>query len=111
MENNFNQMAAYTIGAIFKHIIDCVQLYFTKWLHEYCPLKCQLSLACRHNSNPQLIVQRYQIAAPRWPNGISSTANNAIFKNRMNLNIVHILLLLVKIFHLLAIAFFPQTLQ
>ena len=35
-ENNFIQMAtsavyavAYTIGLIFKHIIDCVQLYFT----------------------------------------------------------------------------------
>ena len=35
MENNFIQMAAsaghavaYTIGPIFKHIIDCVQLYF-----------------------------------------------------------------------------------
>ena len=36
MENNFIQMAtqvgnviAYTIIPIFKHIIDCVQLYFT----------------------------------------------------------------------------------
>ena len=36
MENNFIQMAAffghavaYTICLIFKHIIDCVQLYFT----------------------------------------------------------------------------------
>ena len=36
MENNFIQMAsstghavAYTIGSIFKHIIDCGQLYFT----------------------------------------------------------------------------------
>ena len=36
MENNFIEMAAsvghvvaYTIGAILKHIIDCVQLYFT----------------------------------------------------------------------------------
>ena len=36
MENNFIQIAAsvghavgYTIGLIFKHIIDCVQLYFT----------------------------------------------------------------------------------
>ena len=36
MENNLIQMAAsagiavaYTIGQIFKHIIDCVQLYFT----------------------------------------------------------------------------------
>ena len=35
MENNFIQLAAsaghavaYTIGPIFKHIIDCVQLYF-----------------------------------------------------------------------------------
>ena len=33
MENNFIQMAAsagraYTIGPTFKHIIDCVQLYF-----------------------------------------------------------------------------------
>ena len=47
MENNFIQMAAsvghlvaYTIGPIFKHII----------VHEYCPLKRQLSLACRRNS-------------------------------------------------------------
>ena len=39
MENNFIQMAvsaghavAYTIGSIFKHIIDCVQLYFTNGL-------------------------------------------------------------------------------
>ena len=36
MENNFIQMAvladhavAYTIGPIFKYIIDCVQLHFT----------------------------------------------------------------------------------
>ena len=36
MENNFIQLAvstghavAYTIGLIFKYIIDCVQLYFT----------------------------------------------------------------------------------
>ena len=36
MENNFIQMAAsaghavaHTIGLIFKHIIDCVQRYFT----------------------------------------------------------------------------------
>ena len=36
MENNFNQMAAsaghavaYTVVPIFKHIIDCKQLYFS----------------------------------------------------------------------------------
>ena len=28
MENNFIQMADH-VGQIFKHIIDCVQLYFT----------------------------------------------------------------------------------
>ena len=39
MENNFIQMAAsfgyavaYTIGPIFKHIIDCVQQYFNNGL-------------------------------------------------------------------------------
>ena len=39
MENNLTQMAAtaghaiaYTIGPIFKHIIDWVQLYFTNGL-------------------------------------------------------------------------------
>ena len=39
MENNFIQMVAssghavaYTIGKIFKHIIDCVQLYFSNGL-------------------------------------------------------------------------------
>ena len=48
MENNFIQLAAsadhavaYTIGPIFKHIID-----FHQCLHEYCLLKRQLSLAC-----------------------------------------------------------------
>ena len=29
----------------------------------------------------QIIVQRCQIAAPRWPNDISSAADNAILKN------------------------------
>ena len=50
MENNLIQMAAtpghavaYTIGPIFKHI-------FHQWFHEYCPLKRQLSLACRRST-------------------------------------------------------------
>ena len=34
------------------------------------------------SDTPQIIVQRCQIAAPRWPNDISSAADNAIFKNR-----------------------------
>ena len=34
------------------------------------------------DGNPQIIVQRCQIAASRWPNDINSAADNAIFKNR-----------------------------
>ena len=41
---------------------------------------------CQRNiivdNTPQIIVQRCQIAATRWPNDISSAADNAIFKNR-----------------------------
>ena len=43
MENYFIEMAAstdhaeaYTIGPIFKHIIDCVQLYFTNDFTNIC---------------------------------------------------------------------------
>ena len=42
MKNNFIQMAAsaghavsYMIGTIFKHIIDCVQLYFTNGFTKF----------------------------------------------------------------------------
>ena len=57
MENNFIEMAnsaghavAHTIDPIFKHIIDCAAAVFRQWLHEYCPLKHQLPLACRRNT-------------------------------------------------------------
>ena len=57
IQNNFIEMAApaghavaYTIAQIFKHIIDCCAAVFQQWLHEYCPLKSQLSLACRRNT-------------------------------------------------------------
>ena len=79
-KNNFIQMAAsaghavvYTIVPIFKHIIDCVQLYF---------IKGYTNIVLIFDGIPQIIVQGYQIAAPRWPNGISSAVDNAIFKNR-----------------------------
>ena len=86
MENNCIQMAAsgghavaYTLNPIFAAV-------FHQWLHEYCPLKRQLSLACQRNTylwrTLQIIVQRCQIAVPRWPNDISSVADNVIFKNR-----------------------------
>ena len=35
------------------------------------------------DGNPQIIVQRCQIAAPKWQNDISSAADNAIFKNKV----------------------------
>ena len=57
MENNFIQMAAsgghavaYTIDSIFKHIIDCVQLYFTNCFTNILPLKRKLPLTCRRNT-------------------------------------------------------------
>ena len=34
------------------------------------------------DGTPQIIVQSCEIAAPRWPNSISSAGDNAIFKNR-----------------------------
>lgn len=90
MENNFIQMAAsaghavaYTIGPIFKHIIDCVQLYFT---NDFTNIVLQ-SVNCLWlvgvtlilDETPQKIIQRCQIAAPRWPNDVRSAADNAIF--------------------------------
>ena len=93
MENNFIQMAAsashaiaYTIGPIFKLIVDCVQLYFTNSVTNIVLLSVNclwlVGLTFIFDGIPQIIVQRCQIAAQRWPNDISSAANNAIFKNR-----------------------------
>ena len=57
MENNFIQMAAsvghtvvYAISQIFKQHYRLCAAVFHQWLHEYCPLKHQLSLACRRNT-------------------------------------------------------------
>ena len=55
MENNCIQIAtsaghvvAYTIGPIFKQIIDCVKLYFDNGFTNI--VLIQLSLACRRNT-------------------------------------------------------------
>ena len=87
MGNNFLEMAAsvghevaYTIDSIFKHIIDCVQLYgFTNIVRVNCFWLFGVTLIS--DGTPQIIAQRCQSAAPRWPNDISSAADNAIFKN------------------------------
>ena len=63
---------AYTIGPIFKYITDFCVAVFYQWLHEYCPFKRQLSP-----------VQRCQIAASRWPNDISSEANNTYIHTKL----------------------------
>ena len=92
MENNFIQMAAsaghvvaYTNGLIFKYIIDCVQLYFTNGFMNTVlwSVNCLWFLAVTliFDGTPQIILQRCQIVAPRWPNDIFSAADNAIFKN------------------------------
>ena len=81
MENNFIQMAAsaghaiaYTIGPISKHIIDCVQLYFTNGFTnivlEIVNCLWLVGVTLIFDGIPQ-IVQRCQIAAPRWTNDIS----------------------------------------
>ena len=93
MENNFIQMAAsagyaviYTISPIFKHIIDCVQVYFTNDFTNIVLyiVNCLWLVGVKliFDGTPQILVQRCQIAAQRWPNDISSEADNAIFKNR-----------------------------
>ena len=85
MENNFIQMAvsaghalAYTIGPIFKHIIDCVQLYFSNGFTNIILLSVNclwlVGVTLIFDGTLQIIVQRLQIATPRWPNDISSAA-------------------------------------
>ena len=89
----FHQMAAsavhavvYTIGPICKHIINCVQLYFTNGFTNIVLQRVNclwlVSVTLISDGTPQIIVQRCQIAASKWPNDMSSAADNAIFKNR-----------------------------
>ena len=56
MKNNFIQMAAsaghavaYKNGPIFEAHYQLCAAVIHQWLHEYCPLKRQLSLAYRRN--------------------------------------------------------------
>ena len=92
MENNFIQMAAsaghavaYTNGPIFRHIIDCVQLYFTNGFTNIVSqsVNCLwlVGVTLIFDGTIQIIVQRCQIAASRWTNDISAAADNAIFKD------------------------------
>ena len=48
MDNDFIQMAASAGHAV---VAFCAAV-FHQWLHEYCPLERQLSLACRRNTYP-----------------------------------------------------------
>ena len=78
MENNFIQMAAsaghavaYIIGSILRHISRLCVAVFHQWLHEFCPLKPQLSLACRRktylsrhctNNSPSVSNRSFEVA-------------------------------------------------
>ena len=77
---------AYTIGPIFKHFIDYVQLYFTNGFMnivlQTVNAFCLVGVTLIFDGTLQIIVQRCQIAASRWLNEISSAADNVIFKNR-----------------------------
>ena len=73
---------AYTIGPILKHIIDCMQLYFTNGFTNIAHCLWLDGVTLIFDGTPQIIVQRCQIAAPMWSNDISFEADNAIFKNR-----------------------------
>ena len=77
---------AYTICPIFKHIIDCVQLYFANGFMNIVlkSINCLwlVGLALIFDDTPQIIVQRCKIAAPSWPNDISTATDNVVFKNR-----------------------------
>ena len=90
MENNFIQMAisaghavAYTIRSISKHIIDCVQLYFTNVFTNIFLLSVNclwlVDVTLIFDATLQIVVQRCQITTPR-PNDISSAADDVIFK-------------------------------
>ena len=64
--------------------IDCVQLFnngFTNIVLLSVNYPCFVGVKVTFDGTPQIIVQRCQIAAPRWLNDISSAADNAIFKN------------------------------
>ena len=93
MKANFIQMAAssghvvaYVIGSICKHIIDCVQLYFTNGFTNIVLLSVNclwlIDVTLIFDGTPQIIGQQCQIAVLRWWNDISSAADNAAFKNR-----------------------------
>ena len=69
MENNFMQMAysaghavAYTICPIFKHLIDCLQLYFTNGLTNIVLKSANclwlVGVTLIFDGTPQIIVQR-----------------------------------------------------
>ena len=70
---------AYTIGPIIRQIVDCTAVLH-QWLHEYCPLKRQLSLASRQpnvanillfNLCEQIFVQHGPITIAIDCNGLS----------------------------------------
>ena len=67
--------------------IECVQLYFTNGFTNIIlsNVNCLwlVVVTLIFDGSPQIIVQRCQIAAPRWPNDINSADDNTTLKNRV----------------------------
>ena len=88
-----NHAVAYTIASIFKHIIDCVQLYFTNGFTNIVlsSLNCLwlVGVTLIFDGTLQIIVQRCQIKASSWPNDISSAtlAKKIIFSDETHFNL------------------------
>lgn len=81
---NMAAWVGYTMGPIFKHIIDSVQLYFGNDLRnivlESANFLWLVGVTLILGGSPQIIVQRCQIGVPMWSTDISPAANNSILK-------------------------------
>ena len=80
MENNSIKMAASSDHAVANTISTLSIVCSCIWPSVNCLWLVGVILI--FGGSLQTIVHRCQIAAPRWPNDISSAADNVIFKNR-----------------------------
>ena len=64
MAASAGRAVAYTIGTVFKHIIDCVQLYFTNGFMNIVNCLWLVGVALIFDGTRYIIAQRCQIAAP-----------------------------------------------
>lgn len=72
------------VDPIFQDIFDCIRLYLTNFSDDivFELINCCwiIGITFIFDGAPQIIVQRCQIAASRWPVDITNFADNAIFE-------------------------------